>query len=115
MRSVDAKFVRRRNAQAAGSGGVRSLRLTRDAFHELFGPGKVWSYPTFPLPLRVSCLIQTSKSDPVQSQQLWGASSSQSPQAPMRYSCVKDPSEAGISTQLGSLLMSLEDHVFSAK
>jgi hypothetical protein len=44
------------------------LRLTCDAIRfGLFGPVNVWSYPTFPPPIRTELFYTDSESDPAQS------------------------------------------------
>jgi hypothetical protein len=51
------------------------------------------SYPTFPPPLRVSYLIQIPKTIRLKFKRCRALSSPRSP-APVRYTCVQDPSEA---------------------
>jgi hypothetical protein len=70
---------------------------THQARHAVFGRSDVWSYPTFPQSIQSELFDTDSESDPAQGQQMPGASSSQSPQAPARYTCVQGPNEAAPS------------------
>jgi len=83
---------------APGRGGkaaVPSLRPTCDAFRFQV----VWSWQRvdlsrFSTVAKSELFVTDSESDPTQSQQMPGAFKPPAPQAPVRYACVQDPSEA---------------------